>query len=73
MSHFIKKTIGSDNTHLKLTVKQKNSPSFSAVGFGLADQLELIQNKNPFDAVYCIEENEWNGMVSVQLRLKDIK
>jgi single-stranded-DNA-specific exonuclease len=67
------KTIGSDNTHLKLTLKQKNSPSFSAVGFGLADKLDVIQNKKPFEAVYCIEENEWNEMVSVQLRLKDLK
>ncbi len=67
------KTIGSDNTHLKLNLKQKKSPSFSAIGFGLADKLDVIQNKKPFEAVYCIEENEWNGMVSVQLRLKDIK
>jgi len=67
------KTIGSDNTHLKLTLKQNNSPGFSAVGFCLADKLDLIQNKNPFEAVYCIEENEWNGMISVQLRLKDIR
>ena len=67
------KTIGSDNSHLKLTVKQKNSPSFSAVGFGLSDKLDIIQNKKSFEAVYCIEENEWNGMVSVQLRLKDLK
>ena len=22
---------------------------------------------------YCIEENEWNGVISLQLRLKDIK
>jgi single-stranded-DNA-specific exonuclease len=67
------KTIGADNTHLKLTLKQNNSPAFSAVGFGLADKLDVIQNKKPFEAVYCIEENEWNEMVSVQLRLKDLK
>jgi hypothetical protein len=23
-----------------------------------------------FEAVYCIDENEWNGKVSIQLRLK---
>jgi single-stranded-DNA-specific exonuclease len=26
-----------------------------------------------FEAVYCIDENEWNGKVSIQLRLKNIK
>jgi single-stranded-DNA-specific exonuclease len=67
------KAIGADNTHLKLTLKQNNSPAFSAVGFGLADKLRVIQHKKPFEAVYCIEENEWNEMVSVQLRLKDLK
>lgn len=67
------KTIGADNTHLKLTLKQNNSPAFSAVGFGLADKLDVIQHKRPFEAVYCIEENEWNGNISVQLRLKDIQ
>ena len=67
------KTIGSDNTHLKLTVKQNKSVNISAIGFNLGSKLDLIQNKKPFEAVYCIEENEWNGNVSVQLRLKDLK
>jgi single-stranded-DNA-specific exonuclease len=67
------KKIGSEETHLKLTVKQKGSDSFTAVGFGLADKLDWIKNKKPFEAVYCIDENEWNGNISVQLRLKDLK
>ena len=67
------KTIGSDNTHLKLTIKQKNSANYAAIGFNLGDKLPLIQNKKQFEAVYCIEENEWNGTVSLQLRLKDLK
>jgi single-stranded-DNA-specific exonuclease len=32
-----------------------------------------VQNKTPFDIAYAIEENEWNGQVSLQLKLKDIK
>jgi single-stranded-DNA-specific exonuclease len=67
------KKIGSDETHLKLAVKQKSSDGYAAVGFGLADKLDLIKNKKTFEAVYCIDENEWNGNVSVQLRLKDLK
>jgi single-stranded-DNA-specific exonuclease len=34
--------------------------------------MELTTNQ-PFEAVYCIDENEWNGKVSIQLRLKNIK
>lgn len=67
------KGIGTDEDHLKLYVKQNNSPGFGAIGFGLGKKLDLVKNQQPFDAVYCIDENEFNGKVSVQLRLKDIR
>ncbi len=67
------KKIGSDEAHLKLFVKQKETDGFPAIGFGLGDKIDLVKNKKPFEAVYCIEENEWNGNVSLQLRLKDLK
>jgi single-stranded-DNA-specific exonuclease len=43
-----------------------------AIGFGLGNKMELTTNQKPFEAVYCIDENEWNG-VSIQPRLKNIK
>ena len=67
------KGIGADDDHLKLYVKQNNSQGFGAIGFGLGKKLDLVKNQQPFDAVYCIDENEFNGKVSVQLRLKDIR
>lgn len=67
------KGIGADEDHLKLYVKQNNSPGFGAIGFGLGKKLDLVKNQQSFDAVYCIDENEFNGKVSVQLRLKDIR
>ena len=45
----------------------------AAIGFGLGNKMELTTDKKSFEAVYCIDENEWNGKTSVQLRLKDIK
>jgi single-stranded-DNA-specific exonuclease len=65
--------LGVDEEHLKLYVRQNNSEGMAAIGFGLGNKMDLIANKKPFDAVYCIDENEWNGKISVQLRLKDIK
>ena len=65
--------LGADEEHLKLFVRQNNSEGLAAIGFGLGNKMELITNKKPFEAVYCIDENEWNGKTSVQLRLKDIK
>lgn len=67
------KTIGEDKNHLKLFVKQGNSGSFPAIGFGLGKKQDLTLDKNLFDIVYCIDENEWNGAVSTQLRMKDIR
>ena len=67
------KKLGAEEEHLKLFVKQNNSEGIPAIGFGLGDKMDLVTNKKSFDAVYCIDENEWNGKVSIQLRLKDIK
>ena len=69
------KLLGQNEAHLKLFVKQSRSPGnegFGAIGFGLGNKLELVKNQIPFDAVYCIDENEFNGNVTVQLRLKDL-
>ncbi|MEZ0005449.1 single-stranded-DNA-specific exonuclease [Flavobacterium sp. 28YEA47A] len=67
------KRIGIDESHLRLFVKQDDSDGFGAIGFGMGNKLELTQNQQLFDAVYSIEENEFNGNVSLQLRLRDIK
>lgn len=66
------KNLGADDAHLKIFVKQNNSEGVAAIGFGLGAKLALTANQKPFQAVYCIDENEWNGKVTVQLRLKDI-
>ena len=67
------KKMGTENEHLKLFVKQNNSEGISAIGFGLGDKMDLTTNQKPFEAVYCIDENEWNGKTSTQLRLKNIR
>jgi len=66
------KTLGSDNEHLKAFVKQGNSESFGTIGFGLGNKLDLVANKNKFDAIFSLEENEWKDTVTLQLQLRDI-
>lgn len=66
------KTIGDDNCHLRLYLKQ-DGIAVPAVGFQLGKKLDLTKNRQPLDIVYCIEENEWNDTVSLQLRLKDLR
>ena len=65
--------MGQEDEHLKLFVKQNNSEGIAAIGFGLGNKIELTTNQKPFQAVYCIDENEWKGKLSLQLRLRDIK
>jgi single-stranded-DNA-specific exonuclease len=67
------KAIGADNEHLKLFVKQNDSQGFAAIGFGLGSKIALTQNNQLFQAVYSIDENQWNGSTTLQLRLRDIK
>ena len=68
------KRIGKDEEHLKLTLKEVGTTSYyDAVGFGLAHKLPIVTSGRPFSIVYSIEENEWNGRVSLQLQIRDIK
>jgi single-stranded-DNA-specific exonuclease len=67
------KTIGANNEHLKAFVKQGNSESFGAIGFGLGDKLDTITNQKPFEALFNIDENEFNGSDFLQLRFKDVR
>jgi single-stranded-DNA-specific exonuclease len=39
----------------------------------LGNKMGLTTNKKKFQVVYCIDENEWNGATSLQLRLKDME
>ena len=58
--------------HLRFVLKQDNV-IFSGIGFGMADKLPLLQLKKPFDVVFKIDENEWNGQKSLQLRIIDLR
>ncbi len=67
------KTLGADDEHLRLFVKQNNSDGIAAIGFGLGKKIEITKNQNPFQLAYSLAENEWNDTVSTQLMLKDIR
>lgn len=70
------KKLGAADEHLKLFVKQSRSPGaegIAAIGFGLGNKIDLTTNQKPFQIAYSIDENEWNGQISTQLRLKSIR
>ena len=66
------KRVGADKSHLKLNIiNGADQKTYNAIGFGLGDKINSIQNN--FDIVYTIDENEWKGNTSIQLMVKDIK
>jgi len=67
------KCVGEDDRHLRITVTQPGADKIVCIGFGLGDKYDIISNRKPFKAVYSIDENHWNGSVSLQLKLRDIK
>lgn len=65
--------VGQDGSHLKVSVTQNGSPAIDGIGFSLGEKLEIIKNKRSFAAVYAIDENEWQGRVNLQLKVKDLR
>jgi len=67
------KCVGEDDKHLRFTAKEANSNAIVGIGFGLGDKLSSITKNKPFSTAYVLDENEWQGNVSLQLMVKDIK
>jgi single-stranded-DNA-specific exonuclease len=67
------KCVGEDDKHLRFTAKEENSNAFVGIGFGLGKKLSTVANKKLFSSAYVLDENEWQGNVSLQLMVKDVK
>ena len=61
------------NGHLKLRLKQEDSPIFDAIGFNMHDLMPIVRDEKKFDIAYELEENTWNGNTTIQIHLRDIK
>ena len=58
--------------HIKFSLKQNNTV-FTGIGFKMADKFPLLQMNRPVDVVFKIDENEWNGNKTLQLRVIDFR
>ncbi|MBO0330819.1 single-stranded-DNA-specific exonuclease RecJ [[Muricauda] lutisoli] len=65
--------VGEGEKHLKCSLYQIGSNPIGGIGFNLGDKLTRVKGIKPFDAVFSLDENEWNGTVSLQLKLRDIR
>ena len=67
------RVVGKDKMHLRMDVMDESGTRFSGIGFGLGHHLKEIKKQIPFSILYTLEENEFNGTVSLQLKIKDLK
>jgi len=60
--------------HIKfLATEEGNQNIFQVVGFDMAEHYERLAIGDNFKMAYTIEENQYNGNTTVQLRVKDIR
>lgn len=65
------RTVGADGKHLKLTLEDEEGYAHNAIGFRLGDWNKHMPSH--VDILFTYELNEYNGRVSYQLNLKDLK
>lgn len=58
--------------HLRFSLSQ-NQVTFPGIGFGLAARYPLLESRQPVDVVFTLDENEWNGVKSLQLKVIDLR
>ncbi len=78
MAEYLKDTgyakgVGENGAHLKLSITQHGIGPISAIGFNLGDKLPLVAQRKSFRAVFSLDENEWQGNLSLQLKLRDLR
>lgn len=58
--------------HIRFVLKQNNI-SLTGIGFNMADKFHLVQMNQPMDIVFTVDENEWNGNKTLQLKMIDLR
>jgi single-stranded-DNA-specific exonuclease len=66
------RTVGADNSHLKLKVGE-GQLIWDAIAFRFGAYAARLQRGARINLAYTFEENEWNGEKRFQLNVKDIK
>jgi single-stranded-DNA-specific exonuclease len=58
--------------HLRF-VLQQNGVKINGIGFNMSDKMCLLTENKPIDLVFRIDENEWNGEKSLQIKVLDCR
>jgi single-stranded-DNA-specific exonuclease len=58
--------------HVRFSLRQDNT-TLSGIGFNIANKFHLLEKKQPLDILFTIDTNEWNGTISLQLKMIDLR
>lgn len=58
--------------HVRFIVKQ-HQITLTGIGFNMRDKFDLLGMHKPLDLVFTIDENEWQGNKTLQLKMIDIR
>jgi single-stranded-DNA-specific exonuclease len=61
-----------DGKHLRFRVRHEGVPAGGAIAFGQGARADSLRRPLPFDVVFRLEENHWNGTVAPQLVVRDV-
>ncbi len=69
------RVVGSSGEHLKLDLisEDTGTNSISAIAFGLGNKADLIADGKALDIAYSVEMNEFKGVKTLQLNIRDMK
>ena len=73
--------VGKDKRHLRFAVRQRTanggSQRLNVIGFGLHRHLPALKQSQrrdqPFEMLFTINENTWNGRTELQLQARDLR
>ena len=58
--------------HLRFEVRQ-GTYTLTGIGFNLAQKYPMVSSGQPFDVLFHLEENEWQGVKKLQMKVIDIR
>jgi single-stranded-DNA-specific exonuclease len=58
--------------HIRFSVRHQDT-TLTGIGFGMVEKFPVLQSGKPIDIVFKIDENEWNGTKTLQLRVVDFR
>ena len=72
INHRDTRVVGKTGEHLRLDVTDR-AYAITGIAFGRADMAQHIQNGNPVDICYELDENTFNNRTTIQMMVQDIK